>query len=178
MLWDTRQQSLDVITSQLNPTNDPAFRIVRDKLAVELLASRRTAQRQLFLAGRALEYEINQSLAAMGPAVLSASNEMRLSSLSSCLDLIHSNYLMAYGTPQEYSTTVSVRKMLGITGVRKDEVTDEELTEGAYLRETGDLPGTWDVAREIAANGHLVVPCDLRHILDRADHVHQAAVLN
>ncbi|HQP33675.1 MAG TPA: hypothetical protein PLI95_00785 [Polyangiaceae bacterium] len=135
MLWDTRQQSLDVITSQLNPTNDPAFRIVRDKLAVELLASRRTAQRQLFLAGRALEYEINQSLAAMGPAVLSASNEMRLSSLSSCLDLIHSNYLMAYGTPQEYSTTVSVRKMLGITGVRKDEVTDEELTEGAQFRQ-------------------------------------------
>jgi len=135
MLWETRQQSLEVIASQLNPSNDPAFRVVRDKVALDLLASRRHAQRQVFLAGRALEYEINQSLPALGPAVLSASNEPRLSSLAGCFDQIHNSYRMAYGTPQEYSTTVSVRKMLSIVGVRKDEVTGEELSEGAQLRQ-------------------------------------------
>ncbi|HMA97795.1 MAG TPA: hypothetical protein VKP30_34150 [Polyangiaceae bacterium] len=47
---------------QLNPARDPLFRLVRNDVAVKLFGARARAQKHLFLAGRALEYELNQAI--------------------------------------------------------------------------------------------------------------------
>jgi hypothetical protein len=54
---------------------------------------------------------------------------------TSCLKQIADSFQTAYGSPQTYSTTVSVRAMLGITGPRTDTVTGEELSEGQQFRQ-------------------------------------------
>jgi hypothetical protein len=56
-------------------------------------------------------------------------------SLASCLTSIFNASRVAYGTPQQYVTTVSVRQMLGIKGPRKDDVTGQTLSEGDQFRE-------------------------------------------
>jgi hypothetical protein len=134
LLWQTRQEALALITSGLNPLNDPSYRVLRDQLGLDLLRSRARVQRQMFLAGHALSYEIDQPVPTMGGAVLGATNSLRLATLSSCMQQIFSDYRVAFGSPQPYTTEVSVREMLGIHGPRVDEVTGEEIDEGEQLR--------------------------------------------
>ncbi|HEU4405330.1 MAG TPA: hypothetical protein VFS43_08590 [Polyangiaceae bacterium] len=118
-----------------NPANDPSFRLIRDQRATELLRLRAGAQTQLYLAGKALEFELNMSLGALDGAVLNANNAYALGQLSHCFTGVHDQRRVAFGSPQEYVTTVSVRKALGVTGPRVDEVTGEELSEGRQFRE-------------------------------------------
>jgi hypothetical protein len=118
-----------------NPANDPSFRLIRDQRATEVLGLRAGAQTQLYLAGKALEFELNQPLGALDGAVLNANNAYALDQLSHCLTGIHDQRRVAFGSPQEYVTTVSVREALGVAGPRVDEVTGEELGEGRQFRE-------------------------------------------
>ena len=115
-----------VAVSDLSPAHDPSFRLLRDQEALDLLSSRARAQQQLYLSGQALEYEINTPISSMPGAVLNARNALSMDQLTSCLKQIASSYQTAYGVPQSYSTTVSVRAMLGITGPRTDSVTGGE----------------------------------------------------
>lgn len=131
-IWQERQRSLGNLDQ--SPNQDPTYRLLRDSEALELVRSRATAQQFLYLAGRALEYEVNTSIEPLPGAILAANNASKLNDLALCLDEIHSRSLIAFGAPQSYSSTVSIRKMLGITGPRKDEVTGETLTEGALFR--------------------------------------------
>jgi len=132
-LFDERGRSLALVGT--DPANDPTFRILRDKDGLELLAARAYAQQRLYLAGRALEYEINTPLSTMPGSVLRTSSSHDLTNLQNCLGRIFSDWKLAFGgSPQEYVTTVSVRKMLGITGPRTDEVTTEQLSEGDQFR--------------------------------------------
>jgi len=131
-LHEERARSLTAIAG--SPLRDPTYRLLRDSLAIAALRSRSEAQRSLYLAGRALEYEINQPLSALSGAVQSANNSARLKKLQVCLTKIHDGYRLAHGTPQEYVTEVSLRRMLGITGPRVDEVTGENLDEGELFR--------------------------------------------
>jgi len=124
-----------VAVSALSPAHDPSFRLLRDQEALNLLNSRARAQRLLYLAGQALEYEINTPIASMPGAVLNARNGLSMGQLTSCLTQIASGYQLAYGVPQIYNTTVSVRAMLGITGPRKDTVTGQVLSEGEQFRQ-------------------------------------------
>jgi len=120
--------------TQSNPYSDPAYRNVNNKLALALLDARATAQQELLAAGRALEYEINQQLPTMPVAVQSARNKTTMGLLQSCLDKLFNNYNAEFGSPQQYSTTVSIRKLFGISGQRVDEVTGETLSEGEQFR--------------------------------------------
>src|SRR5258706_12522679 len=52
-----------------NPANDPSYRLIRDKRALEVLRLRGAAQTQLYLAGRALEFDLNMSLRALDGSV-------------------------------------------------------------------------------------------------------------
>jgi hypothetical protein len=91
------------------------------------------AQRNLYLALSALQYELNMSVAAAGGAVLNASNGAGLDALHSCMVDVYDKSRIAYGTPQDYGTIVSVRQMLGITGPRTDEVTGQTLNEATTM---------------------------------------------
>jgi len=122
------------VTNQ-DPATDPTFRILRDQAALELLQARAEAQKQLYLAGQALAYEINQPISTIGGAVLKANNALRLQSLKACYTSIYHGWQQTFGNPQPYVTTVSVRKMLGITGPRTDTVSGEILSEGDQFRE-------------------------------------------
>lgn len=131
-LHDERGRSLALVSQ--SPSKDPSYRLLRDSFALAALSSRADAQRSLYLSGRALEYEINRPLSALPGAVLAARDAARLKKLSNCLTQIHDAHRVAYGSPQQYQTEVSLRRMLGITGPRTDEVTGQILTEGELFR--------------------------------------------
>ena len=118
-----------------DPTNDPSFRLLRDQEALTVLDARAAAQQQMDLAAGALQYEVNMSIAGIDGAVLNAHNGASLDDLSACLLQIFNASRVAYGTPQDYVTTVSVRQMLGIIGPRKDTVTGATLSEGDQFRQ-------------------------------------------
>gem|GEM_PF-704959 len=132
-IFEERGQALAV--SSLNPAHDPSFRIMRDSLSLQLLSARAVAQRQLFLVGRALEYEVNTPINGLGGAVLNARNSISMPLFQTCMNQIYNSYRTAFGSEQPYPKAVSVRKMLGILGPRKDEVTGETLTEGDQFRQ-------------------------------------------
>ena len=139
-IWEDRARQLAVIAQ--DPTHDPSYRLLADALSIQVVSARATAQQQLYLATSALEYEINTSIAdAVGPA-MNATNATNLGELQSCLLGIYNNSRVAYGSPQDYITTISVRQMLGITGPRKDPVTGVTLSEGDQFRQL--LLKKWD----------------------------------
>jgi hypothetical protein len=131
-LYAGRAQTNQLISS--DPSMDPAYRLVRNKTALGLLDARDAAQKQLLDAGRALEYEMNYDLSTLEVAVQSARNYTTLSRLQACLDSLFDQFNEPYGSPQTYSTTVSIRKLFGITGPRLDEVTGVTLSEGQQFR--------------------------------------------
>jgi hypothetical protein len=132
LLLEERSRVLDI--SSQSPSNSPSFRLLRDRSAVETLSARAEAQRQLYLAARALEYEVNMSIGSVDGAVLNAHDATSLERLQACLLGIYNDSRIAHGSPQEYVTTVSVRKLLGITGPRTDTVTGQRLSEGEQFR--------------------------------------------
>ena len=118
-----------------SPFVDPSFRMLSTRSALQAIRSRGEAQRALYLAGRALEYHLNQPFSdALGHAVLNAHNAQEITRLENCLDSIFNDSRLALGTAQDYMTEFSVRERLGIKGPRTDEVTDEELSEGEQFR--------------------------------------------
>ncbi len=145
-----------VVVDDLSPAHDPSYRLLRDQEALNLLSSRARAQQLLYLTGQALEYEINTPVSSLPGAVLSARNSLGMGQLTSCMKQIADGYQTAYGVPQSYSTTVSVRAMLGITGPRKDEVTAQILSEGEQFRQVllqnQNLDGKGGVGLTFATN--------------------------
>jgi len=133
LMLNNRAQALSLIAS--SPINDPSFRLLRDKGAIKLLNARAQAQRMLLLMGRALEYEINTPLTAMGGAVINARNQSSLGSVNSCFTNIFNEYVIAFGSPQAYSTTVSAREMLGIKGSIVDAADGRMLSPGEQFRQ-------------------------------------------
>ncbi len=131
-LWEERQRSLAL--AGRDPTADPTFRILRDASGFKVFRARFEAQRYLFLTGAALEYEINTKIPGASGAVLNAYNADNLTALHGCYSDIFTKQRFAYGTPQEYVTTVSVRKMLGILGPKLDLATGLSMTEGEQFR--------------------------------------------
>lgn len=131
-LHSLRTEALDV--SERNPSHDPTFRLLRDSQALSLVEARTRAQRNLFFAGRALEYEVNTPLGALDGAVEQARGSLALNQLASCLNEIRTSHRIAFGGPQKYATDVSVRQMLGIVGPRTDEVTGQVLGAGEQFR--------------------------------------------
>lgn len=131
-LWEERQRQAALFGK--DPSNDPSFRVLRDQQAFKTLRARFDAQRMLFLSGSALAYEVNRKIPGLDGAVLNAFNGDGLGSLQGCLSSVYTNHRIGFGTPQDYVATVSVRKMLGITGPRVDAASGETLSEGEQFR--------------------------------------------
>lgn len=142
-LFALRRQAIAIAGK--NPSHDPSFRMLRDRQGLQLLDARARAQRQLYLAARSLEYEVNTPLSSVGGAVLNARSSLALTQLANCLNEIHTSYRVAFGNPQSYTTEVSVREMLGIKGPRVDEVTGKELSPGEQFRQIAVRNTSWDV---------------------------------
>jgi hypothetical protein len=123
-----------VVISGKDPSHDPSYRLLRDGQALKLIETRARAQRMLYLAARALEYEVNTPIESLGSAVLAARSSLGMTQLEGCLNEIHTSYRVAFGSPQGYKTELSVRELLGITGPRTDDVTGEELSPGQQFR--------------------------------------------
>lgn len=95
----------------------PMFRLLKTLLALQAVNSRAAAQRWLYHAARALEYEINTPIGEpLARAVLGAYNSTEATRLSRCLTNILNEHAAEFGIPQEFTTTLSIREMLGITG--------------------------------------------------------------
>jgi hypothetical protein len=73
---------------------------------------------------------------ALGRAVLGAYNKAGVERLMNCMHLIYNNFTIEFRQPSDYTTTFSVREMLGVTGPRRDEVTGAELSAGELFRRT------------------------------------------
>ncbi len=131
-LWEERQRQATLFGK--DPSNDPSFRVLRDQQAFKTLRARFDAQRMLFLSGSALAYEVNRKIPGLDGAVLNAFNGDALGTLQGCLSSVYTNHRIGVGTPQDYVATVSVRKVLGITGPRVDAATGETLSEGEQFR--------------------------------------------
>jgi hypothetical protein len=132
VMYDQRARQKDAALS--DPTLDPSYRLLEDHQALMVMHARSAALVQLDLSAKALQYELNMSIAGIEGAVLSARNSTGMNALSSCLTSIYNASRVAYGTPQDYVTTVSVRQLLGIAGPRTDEVTGQVLSEGDQFR--------------------------------------------
>jgi len=149
-LLGERAQAQHVAT--LNPANDPSFRLVRDATAIKLLQARAEAQRYLFFASQALQYEVNEAIPDAGRAVLVARSSARMEALEGCLGMIPKGL----SSDQGYKREVSVRAMLGITGPRTDECTGEVLTEAQQfqrvLLQNASLDGAGGVSIKFATD--------------------------
>ena len=141
---ENRARNLTLV--ERDPAGDPTFRLVRDSLAEDVSTSREDAQQQLMLAGRALEYELNRPLDGLGRAVLAVRNSGNAEELIWCLGQLFEQSVEAYGEPQEYVTTVSVRELLGIDGPRLDMATGEELSPGEQFRRLVLTPANLDAS--------------------------------
>jgi hypothetical protein len=132
-LWQLRAAQLLLVNE--DPTKDPSYRTLRDSEALKVLAERAAAQQSLYMAASALAYELNTPIPNISGAVVNANNGANMTSLMGCLQSIFNASLDAFGSPQDYVTTVSVRQMLGITGPRTDSVTGQTLSEGDQFRQ-------------------------------------------
>lgn len=131
-LYAERRKLLAELNGSL--LRDPSFRVLRDRDALELLRSRAAAQRMLSLAGRALGYELNAPIEAIDGSVLNASSATRMQALLRCYRDLHGQDLAVLPEAAGYRTRISVRRELGITGDRTDEVTGQLITAGEQFR--------------------------------------------
>jgi hypothetical protein len=136
VLLQTRTDALALVQNGGIAGPDPSARLVRDQEAVQYLEARANAQRDLYLAAQALQYDVNVPLSAdlIADAVFAANTSSRLESMRACLSKVFSDHRFKYGTPVEYRTEISIRKALHITGDVRDTVTGETLTAGQQLR--------------------------------------------
>ncbi len=132
LLWEERERALAELNRSV--VRDPSHRVMRDRRAIDVIRARADAQREVDLAARALQYELNLPLAGIDGAVMNASSADRMRSLLFCLENIHNQDLEVFAGPVPYETRVSVRGLLGITGARVDEVTGQSMTEGEQFR--------------------------------------------
>jgi hypothetical protein len=100
-----------------NALTHPHFLQARLAAAVRVLPVRERAIRRVYLALRALEYELSQELPALRDTLAGARAPEDLAGLMACLAGIAEDYRLDHGYGQPYVTEVSLRAdIFGITG--------------------------------------------------------------
>lgn len=158
-LWEQKQR-VEARLEQLT-LGDQQYRVLQEEAALDAVWSRLTAYRHMFLLGRALEYEINTPIsdddgATLSSIVMSATNANELEELQTCYTQLFGQYREVYGNPQPFSTDISVRELLGVTGSREDEVTGKLISAGEQFRNlllrSENFDGTGAVGVEFTTN--------------------------
>jgi hypothetical protein len=144
----SRERALAAIPA--NEQDDPSYRLMLGRSALQAVAARKSAQRWIYRAGRALEYEINSPLGeALERAVLAANNSSEIERLSACYSNVFNEYSAQFGIPQDFTTEISLRSLLGIDGnvtddtggdsVSPEELFRRELLKSENFNAAGDL---------------------------------------
>jgi hypothetical protein len=111
-----RAVGLMVEDSPENALTRPHFLQARLEAASRVLPARERTIRRVYLALRALEYELNQELPALRDTLAAARSPEDIASLSTCLAGIAEDYRLEHGYGQPYVTEVSLRTdIFGIT---------------------------------------------------------------
>jgi hypothetical protein len=92
-----------------NALTHPHFLEARLEAASRVLPARERALRRVYLALRALEYELNQEMPAMRANLAAARSPEDLATLLACLAGIAEDYGLAHGHGQTYVTEISLR---------------------------------------------------------------------
>jgi hypothetical protein len=140
-----------------NSERDASYRLLEENAAVRAIRSRAAAQKELYLAGRALAYELNEPFEdQLGAATLNTFNSTQASGLKNCLGAIYGSGRLAVGQANAYSVEFSLRKLLGVRGPVQDPVTGETLDEGEQFRrlllKNENIDGTGGVGIEFSSN--------------------------
>jgi hypothetical protein len=153
-LWEERRRSIALVDDLAQ--KDPSTRLLRDRIALEVLRDRASAQRKLYLVGKAFEYEVNTSLPELPGAILACTSSGRIAKAVTCFENGFADARIAYGSPQSYPTNLSVRELLGIDGDRVDAVTGRTLSPGEQFRlellKNANLDGNGGVGIAFATN--------------------------
>jgi hypothetical protein len=111
-----RTVGLMVEDSPDNALTRPHFLQARLEAASRVLPARERTIRRVYLALRALEYELNQELPSLRDTLAAARSPEDIASISSCLGSIAEDYRLAHGYGQPYVTEVSLRAdIFGLT---------------------------------------------------------------
>jgi len=99
-----------------NARTRPHFLQARLEAAARVLPARERTIRRVYLALRALEYELNQELPALRSTLAAARSPEDITALMTCLAGIAKDYRLKHGFGQPYVTEVSLRTdILGMT---------------------------------------------------------------
>ena len=99
-----------------NALTRPHFLQARLEAARRVLPVREQTARRVYLALRALEYELNQPLPSLRDALAAARSPADFAELLACLDSVFEDYRLDHGYGQSYVTEVSLRAdIFGIT---------------------------------------------------------------
>jgi hypothetical protein len=99
-----------------NPLARPHFLQARLEAASRVLPVREQTARRVYLALRALEYELNQPLPTLRDRLAAARSPADFAALLACLDSIFEDYRLEHGFGQAYVTEISLRAdIFGIT---------------------------------------------------------------
>jgi len=117
-LVQARAQALGVMVedSPDSVRTRPHFLQARLEAAARVLPARERTIRRVYLALRALEYELNQTLPVLRDTLAAARSPEDVASLSACLASIAEDYRLAHGHGQPHVTELSLRAdIFGIT---------------------------------------------------------------
>src|SRR5690606_17944084 len=99
-----------------NPLTRPHFLHARLDAPIRVLPIRELTARRVYLALRALEYELNRSLPTFRDRLAAARSPADFAALLACLDSIFEDYRLEHGFGQAYVTEISLRAdIFGIT---------------------------------------------------------------
>ena len=123
------------IDSVNNPLTNLSFRLKRDHAV--LLASQEfeKALEDVYLTARGLEHELNVEIPQIGSQLFQANSAQKLQGFLTCLSDWHDDYRIAFGSPHEEVTQISLREdVLGFKEAVTDEVTGEVTTPEELFR--------------------------------------------
>ncbi|PCC74640.1 hypothetical protein SAMN02745121_08434 [Nannocystis exedens] len=121
-LMQEKAQALGLMVedSPDNALTRPHFLQARLEAARRVLPVREQTARRVYLALRALEYELNQPLPTLRDTLAAARSPADFAGLLACLDSIFEDYRLEHGFGQPYVTEVSLRS--DIFGITRDVV--------------------------------------------------------
>ncbi len=137
---DLRAHQHDVLMNQAlrsvhNPMSNLSFRLNRDHAVLMASNEFDKALAYVYLAARALEHELNIEVPQIESQLMQVNNAQQLSDFLGCLETWYDDYAIAFGSPHEEVTQLSLREdILGFTAPITDEVTGEVIQPEEIFR--------------------------------------------
>lgn len=118
-----------------NPLSNLSFRLERDHAVLLAAAEFEKALSKTYLAARGLEHELNVDIPQIESQLFQANSANQLHSFLSCLTDWYDDYRIAFGSPHQEITQISLREdVLGFKDPKTDEVTGEVIQPQEIFR--------------------------------------------